>query len=97
MLRRYLTRSPRSSRSVFWGRLRRLVFVVRPERQSREHSADARRAGARRCEAAESRKAKVAELRHCAAETSVFHVGDCHEVGTIGTSVNEAFRCALHI
>ena len=43
------------------------------------------------------REAKVAELRHCAAETSVFHVGDCHEVGTIGTSVNEAFRCALHI
>ena len=43
------------------------------------------------------RSAKVAELRHCAAETSVFHVGDCHDVGTIGTSVNEAFRCAVHI
>ena len=44
-----------------------------------------------------SLEAKVEELRHCAAETSVHIVGDCREVGTIGTAVNEAFRAALHV
>lgn len=44
-----------------------------------------------------AREAKVEELRHSAPETSVHIVGDCREVGTIGTAVNEAFRAALHV
>ncbi len=39
----------------------------------------------------------VEELRHCAPETSVYHVGDCRKAATICEAVNEAFQACLHI
>ncbi|MCF0120613.1 MAG: FAD-dependent oxidoreductase, partial [Oscillospiraceae bacterium] len=44
-----------------------------------------------------ARKDKVAELRHCAPETSVFVVGDAKKARTIGEAVNEAFQACIHI
>ena len=39
----------------------------------------------------------VEELRHCAPETSVRFVGDCHQPDTVCGAVNEAFQACLHI
>ena len=43
------------------------------------------------------RTALVDELRHCAPETSVRFVGDCHQPDTVCGAVNEAFQACLHI
>ena len=43
------------------------------------------------------RQAEAAALRHCAAETSVFILGDCDKPATICEAVNTAFRVSLHI
>ncbi len=39
----------------------------------------------------------VAELRHCAAETEVFIVGDALAVGNISTATNSGFQAGIHI
>ena len=44
-----------------------------------------------------ARKDKAEELRHSAAETNVYMVGDCVRARTISEAVNEAFRVCLHI
>lgn len=39
----------------------------------------------------------VDTLRHCAPETSVRFIGDCHQPDTVCGAVNEAFQACLHI
>ncbi len=39
----------------------------------------------------------VAELRHCAAETEVFIVGDALAIGNISTATNGGFQAGIHI